>query len=129
MLQRLRNIGPGIVIAATGLGAGDLIAASVAGAKYGTALLWAAVIGAVMKFALNEGLARWQLATGTTLLEGVIAHFGRAAGWLFLAYLLLHGLGIPLPLPVAAFTALAADLAVTVPITPGAIGQFEAAFV
>ena len=26
MLQRLRNIGPGIVIAATGLGAGDLIA-------------------------------------------------------------------------------------------------------
>ena len=89
MLQRLRNIGPGIVIAATGLGAGDLIAASVAGAKYGTALLWAVVIGAVMKFALNEGLARWQLATGTTLLEGVIAHFGRAAGWLFLAYLLL----------------------------------------
>jgi len=47
----------------------------------------------------------------------------------FLAYLLLHGLGIPLPLPVAAFTALAADLAVTVPITPGAVGQFEAAFV
>jgi uncharacterized protein (TIRG00374 family) len=47
----------------------------------------------------------------------------------FLAYLLLHGLGISLPLPVAAFTALAADLAVTVPITPGAVGQFEAAFV
>lgn len=47
----------------------------------------------------------------------------------FLAYLLLHGLGIPLPLPVAAFTALAADLAVTLPVTPGAVGQFEAAFV
>jgi len=46
-----------------------------------------------------------------------------------LAYLLLHGLGSPLPLAVAAFTALAADLAVTVPITPGAVGQFEAAFV
>lgn len=47
----------------------------------------------------------------------------------FLAFLLLHGLGTPLPLAVAAFVALAADLAVTVPITPGAIGQFEAAFV
>jgi uncharacterized protein (TIRG00374 family) len=47
----------------------------------------------------------------------------------FLAYLLLRGLGTPLPLSVAAFTATAADLAVTVPITPGAIGQFEAAFV
>lgn len=47
----------------------------------------------------------------------------------FLAYLLLRGLGYPLPLPVAAFTAMAADLAVTLPITPGAVGQFEAAFV
>jgi len=47
----------------------------------------------------------------------------------FLAYLLLRGLGASLPLPVAAFTAMAADLAVTVPITPGAVGQFEAAFV
>ena len=26
---------------------------------------WAIVIGALMKFVLNEGLARWQLATGT----------------------------------------------------------------
>jgi hypothetical protein len=47
----------------------------------------------------------------------------------FLAYLLLQGLGTRLPLGVAAFTAMGADLAVTVPITPGAIGQFEAAFV
>ena len=46
-----------------------------------------------------------------------------------LAYLLLRGLGTPLSLPVAAFTAMAADLAVTVPVTPGAVGQFEAAFV
>jgi uncharacterized protein (TIRG00374 family) len=46
-----------------------------------------------------------------------------------LAYLLLRGLGRPLPLGTAAFTAMAADLAVTVPITPGAVGQFEAAFV
>jgi uncharacterized protein (TIRG00374 family) len=47
----------------------------------------------------------------------------------FLAYLLFHGLGAPLPLAVVAFTAMAADLAVTVPITPGGVGQFEAAFV
>jgi uncharacterized protein (TIRG00374 family) len=47
----------------------------------------------------------------------------------FLAYLLLRGIDAPLSLAVAAFTAMAADLAVTVPITPGAVGQFEAAFV
>ena len=89
MLQRIGNIGPGIVIAATGLGAGDLIAASVAGAKYGTALLWAAVIGAIMKFAMNEGLARWQLATGTTLLEGWVHRLPRFISIYFFIYLLL----------------------------------------
>lgn len=89
MLQRIRNIGPGIVIAATGLGAGDLIAASVAGAKYGTTLLWAAVIGAIMKFAMNEGLARWQLATGTTLLEGWVHRLPRFISIYFFIYLLL----------------------------------------
>jgi uncharacterized protein (TIRG00374 family) len=45
-----------------------------------------------------------------------------------LAYLLLGGLGYPVSPPVAAFTAMAADLAVTVPLTPGAVGQFETAF-
>ena len=63
-------IGPGIAIAATGVGAGDMIAASVAGAKYGTIILWAAVFGAAIKFVMNEGIARWQLATGLTLIEG-----------------------------------------------------------
>ena len=46
---KLKNIGPGLVIAATGLGAGDLIAASVAGAKFGTAILWAAILGSQNK--------------------------------------------------------------------------------
>jgi Mn2+/Fe2+ NRAMP family transporter len=86
---RLRDLGPGIVIAATGLGAGDLIAASVAGAKYGIAILWAAVLGAVLKFALNEGLARWQLATGTTLLEGWVRRLPRFWSVYFFVYLLL----------------------------------------
>ena len=33
----------------------------------------AVVIGALLKYSLTEGLARWQLATGTTLLEGLVA--------------------------------------------------------
>ena len=86
---RLRELGPGIVIAATGLGAGDLIAASVAGARYGMAVLWAAVIGALLKFTLNEGLARWQLATGTTLLEGWVRKLPRFWSSYFFLYLLL----------------------------------------
>jgi len=84
-----RDIGPGLVIAATGLGAGDMIAASVAGARYGTTLLWAAVLGAIMKYAMNEGLARWQLATGTTLLEGWVSRLPKFFSLYFFIYLLL----------------------------------------
>ncbi|MGD8311317.1 MAG: Nramp family divalent metal transporter [Gammaproteobacteria bacterium] len=85
----VRDIGPGLVIAATGLGAGDLIAASVAGATHGTAILWAAVLGAALKFAMNEGLARWQLATGTTLLEGWVQKLPGIVSLYFFIYLLL----------------------------------------
>lgn len=82
-------LGPGLAMAATGVGAGDLVAASVAGAKYGYALIWAAAFGALLKYALNEGLARWQLATGQTLLEGWVEHLGRWVQWVFLVYLVL----------------------------------------
>ncbi len=85
----LKKIGPGIAIAATGVGAGDLIAASVVGAQFGVTVLWAALVGAVMKYVLNEGVARWQLATGSTLLEGWIHKLHPAVSIYFLVYLVL----------------------------------------
>jgi len=75
-------------VAATGVGAGDLLTASLAGSRLGLALLWAAALGAVLKWFLNEGIARWQLATGTTLLEGWVDRFGSWLRWLFLLYFL-----------------------------------------
>ena len=80
-------LGPGFVVAATGVGAGDLIAASVAGARYGTIILWAALLGGLLKFVLNEGIARWQLSAGSTLLEGWIEKLPRLVSWYFLLYL------------------------------------------
>ena len=85
----LAVIGPGILVAATGVGAGDLATAAFTGSKLGVTVLWAVVLGAAIKYLLSEGLARWQLATGDTLLEGCVRHFGRPAQWLFLAYLLI----------------------------------------
>ena len=85
----LAIIGPGILVAATGVGAGDLATAGFTGSQLGTAALWAVVVGAFLKFVLNEGLARWQLATGKTLLEGIIEKFGLAAVVVFLPYLLV----------------------------------------
>jgi Mn2+/Fe2+ NRAMP family transporter len=85
----LTIIGPGMLTAATGVGAGDLATGSIAGSLLGTAVLWAVVVGAFLKFMITEGIARWQLATGTTVLEGLAIHFGRGTAWLFLPYLLL----------------------------------------
>jgi Mn2+/Fe2+ NRAMP family transporter len=59
-------IGPGLLVAATGVGAGDLATASFAGSLLGNGILWAAVLGAFLKYVVNEGLARWQLATGSS---------------------------------------------------------------
>src|SRR5215831_19124341 len=66
----LKMIGPGLIVAASGIGAGDIIASTVGGAKYGLILLWAIAIGALLKCVLNEGIARWQLANGSTIIEG-----------------------------------------------------------
>ena len=67
---KIRWLGPGLVAAATGVGAGDLVATMVAGAQHGTVLLWAAVVGTALKLALGEGVGRWHVASGTTLLDG-----------------------------------------------------------
>lgn len=83
----LRSLGPGLALAATGVGAGDLLAALVAGATFGEMLGWAIALGALLKLALNEALARWQLATDTTLLEGWCAHLGRPFRVVLVAYL------------------------------------------
>ena len=82
-------IGPGLLLAATGVGGGDLATGSFVGGLLGTTVLWAVVVGAFLKFIVTEGLARWQLATGETLIEGAVSRLGRGVVWLFLPYLLL----------------------------------------
>jgi Mn2+/Fe2+ NRAMP family transporter len=85
---RLRVVGPGLIIAATGVGAGDLVSSIVAGQRYGTALAWAIVIGVVLKYALTEGIGRWYIGSGTTILEGWYS-LGRLVRGYFLVYLFL----------------------------------------
>lgn len=42
----------------------------VAGASFGTVLLWAAVVGTLVKLALGEAVGRWHLGSGATMLDG-----------------------------------------------------------
>lgn len=88
---RWRIVGPGLVVAATGIGAGDLVATLVAGSRFGYALLWAAVLGVVVKIALVEGAGRWSLATGRTIFEGW-RQVGRWAVVYFGVYVVVWGL-------------------------------------
>ncbi|VDS07845.1 Divalent metal cation transporter MntH [Paracoccus haematequi] len=83
-------VGPGLVVAATGVGAADLIATTVAGSKYGYALLWAVVAGCIMKVILVEGAGRYTLATGNTIFEGW-SSLGRWTHWYFGPYIVIWG--------------------------------------
>lgn len=80
---------PGLLVAATGIGAGDLITAALAGIRTGVDLLWAVAIGALLKCALTEGLARFQLATDRSLLEGWVRHLGFWIRPVFLSYFIV----------------------------------------
>lgn len=88
-LRGYRLIAPGLMMAATGVGAGDLMTGTLAGSELGTSALWAVVAGCFLKFVLGEGIARWQLATGTTLLRGWNDKLGRWIRWVFVVYLTL----------------------------------------
>lgn len=81
-------------MAASGIGASDIISATVGGATYGVTLLWALALGAFFKFVLTEGLARWQLATGATLLEGWARYLPRWVLTVFMGYLVLWAIAV-----------------------------------
>jgi Mn2+/Fe2+ NRAMP family transporter len=85
-----RYIGPGIVVAATGVGAGDLVATLIAGSSFGYTLLWAAIVGCLVKISLAEAAGRWHLSTGRTLFDGW-ASLGRWTTWFFAVYVVVWG--------------------------------------
>lgn len=87
---RWRVIGPGLVVAATGVGAADMVATLVAGTRYGYGLLWAVILGVILKIVLVEGAGRYSLATGYTIFEGW-QRLGRWTTWYFGPYIIIWG--------------------------------------
>jgi Mn2+/Fe2+ NRAMP family transporter len=67
-------IGPGLLVAAAGIGAGDIVSSTIAASAHGLRLLWVVALAAFLKCVLNEGIARWQLASGMTAIEGWAAY-------------------------------------------------------
>ena len=88
--SRIKAIGPGIVAAATGVGAGDLVATLAAGSKLGYTLLWAVLVGVIVKIALGEAVGRYHLASDSTLLRGWRS-MGIWTSWYFGIYIVVWG--------------------------------------
>ena len=73
-------MGPGIIVALTWLGAGDLIDSAVAGGSYGYSLMWAMVIALFVRFIFVSIVAKYQLCNQHG--ESVIAGFKRLHPWI-----------------------------------------------
>ncbi|EWS80488.1 Nramp family divalent metal transporter [Brachybacterium phenoliresistens] len=67
------SIGPGLVLAMTFLGTGDLVSSSVSGASYGYALLWTLVLSLVARTFIISSIAKYTLMNrhgDTQILDG-----------------------------------------------------------
>lgn len=82
----LRQFGPGILVTAAFIGPGTVATASIAGAQYGFALLWALLFSVLATMALQEMAARLGLVTRQGLSEALRTAFtGHWAGRLGVA--------------------------------------------
>ena len=84
--------------------------------------------GVVLKFAITEGAARWQLGTGTTLIEGWRDHLPRAAILAFFVYFVVWSYFVSSAL-VAASALVPAAIVPSVPLPVWGVIHAVAAFV
>ena len=116
-------------MAASGIGASDILTATIGGATYGPQLLWAVLLGAFFKFVLSEGMARWQLATGITLLEGWARHLPRWILFVFAGYVVLWAVAVSGSLIIGCGLAVENLTGGAVPRSWGALAHGAVAFV
>lgn len=69
LLASLAHLGPGIILASSIVGSGELIATTTAGAQAGFVLLWLIVLGCVIKVAAQVEIGRNTLTWGRTSLD------------------------------------------------------------
>src|SRR6185295_10667785 len=61
-----KKSGPGMILAASIVGSGELIATTTLGAEVGYALLWLIILSCVVKPAVQSEIGRYVIATGET---------------------------------------------------------------
>jgi Mn2+/Fe2+ NRAMP family transporter len=95
-LRFFRQLGPGIVVAATAIGASHIVMSPVAGAQFGFDLLWVVLFAHLLKYYAFEFAPRFAMARRESLLEG----YARVPGptnwplYLFLLGTVLQGVAV-----------------------------------
>jgi Mn2+/Fe2+ NRAMP family transporter len=87
----LRYLGPGLVLSAAIVGAGELVATTTLGAEVGFVILWLVIVSTLVKVAVQIELARWTISTGQPALTGynkVPPAVGRL-GWINVLWVVL----------------------------------------
>ena len=94
----LRQLGPGLIIAGSIVGSGELIATTLTGAQAGFWLLWLIIIGCVIKVFTQVELGRFTISSSKTALAGLQEVPGpripRSGNWLAVYWLVMFLAGI-----------------------------------
>ncbi len=88
----VRKIGPGIVLAASIVGSGELIATTALGAKVGYTMLWLVIVSCFIKAVVQAFLGRYVIAraeTGLDAVNRVPGPRGRTINWVVVAWALM----------------------------------------
>lgn len=70
MINKLKNLGPGLLFAGAAIGVSHLVQSTRAGADYGLGLIWALLLVTLFKYPFFQYGPRYAAATGESLLDG-----------------------------------------------------------
>lgn len=94
VIQRLKAIGPGAMVAAAFIGPGTVTTASVTGARFGYALLWTIAFSVIATIVLQEMSARLGLVSGEGLGEALRERFDNPLVEFLSIFLVVGAIGV-----------------------------------
>lgn len=89
LAERLKDIGPGALVAAAFIGPGTVTSCSTSGANYGYTLLWAMLLSVISVIIMQSMAARLGIVSGMGLGEALRAKFTSKTARVFLAILVI----------------------------------------
>lgn len=89
MLERLRRIGPGAMVAAAFIGPGTVTTATLSGAQFGYTLLWAVIFSVIATLVLQEMAARLGIIGGQGLGQAIREKVSGRWGHLMAGFLVI----------------------------------------